>query len=335
MSNRPQTLIVALWLFSAVTGHAMARPGATPAPSPFAPSEINRPAPSPLVPGDLKRPIFDTTNPSYDTAAKAANSGSTVVAEVDGRTVTLGEVGDAIRALPANIAAQPFPDVYPGVLSQLIRQQALVIRAQHKALDEDPVVRRRMRQASERVLANELLAQEISATITEADLLDRYNKDVAGKPGPEEVHLRVIMLQNETAAKNIIVELRAGADFAALARRSSIDATASAGGDAGFTTQEKLTREVGSVAFAMQPGTFTPFPVRAGDAWFVLKVDERRHQPARAFPTVREELRQAILRERVPGVIAAAMADVRVRSYDVTGKESEASVGSLETGTSQ
>src|SRR5664280_1075764 len=97
MLNRPQKFIAALWLFSAVTGCAMAQSGATPALSPFAPGDLNRPAPSPFVPGDLKRPIFDTTNPSYDAAAKAPNSGATVVAEVDGRAVTLGEVGDAIR----------------------------------------------------------------------------------------------------------------------------------------------------------------------------------------------------------------------------------------------
>jgi hypothetical protein len=56
-----------------------------------------------------------------------------------------------------------------------------------------------------------------------------------------------------------------------------------------------------------------------------LKVDERRHQPNVAFSAMREELRQAMLREKAPAVIAAAVADVTVRAYDINGKEADAS----------
>ncbi len=281
--------------------------------------------PSPLAPGDLKRPIFDTQTPVYDTAGTQAKSAGTVVAEVDGRAVTLGDVGDAIRALPANVAGLPFADLYPGVLGRLIEQQALAIRAQRSGLDEDPVVRRKMKAASEQILANEFLTREIGGTITEAALLDRYNKDFAGKPGPEEVHLRVIMVPSETVAKDIVAELRAGADFAALAKRSSLDPTASSGGDAGFTTLDKLTPEAGAVAFSMQPGQFTAYPVRSGGNWFILKVEARRQEPAPPFNAMREQLRQDMLREGVADRVRAAMADVTVREYDVTGKEDDAS----------
>lgn len=278
-------------------------------------------APSPFVPGDLKRPMFDTITPSYGTAAKPADSAKTVVAEIEGRSVTLGDVFEAMRKLPASVAALAFPDVYPGVLSQLVRQQALVIRAQHRALDEDPLVRRKMTAASDQVLANEFLVQEISGSITEAALLDRYNKEIAGKPGPEEVHLRVIMVRTEQLAKQIIGELRAGADFAALAKRSSIDPTAMSGGDAGFATLDQFTSEVGAVAFAIEPGQITPFPVRAPEAWFVLKVEERRRQPTRSFFLAREQLRQEILHESAGPLIDATVASMTVREYDVTGKD--------------
>ena len=277
--------------------------------------------PSPLAPGDLKRPIFDTQTPVYDTAGIQAKSAGTVVAEVDGRAVTLGDVGDAIRALPANIAGLPFADLYPGVVGRLIEQQALAIQAQRSGVDEDPTVRRRMKAASEQVLANEYLAREIGGTITEAALLDRYNRDVAGKPGPEEVHLRVIMVSSEKTARDIEAELRAGADFGTLAKRFSLDPTASVGGDAGFVTLDKLTPEAGAVAFSMQSGQFTANPVRSGGNWFILKVDDRRREPAPPFNAMREQLRQAMMREGVAGIVKAALANATVREYDVNGKE--------------
>src|ERR1700709_2196688 len=97
--------------------------------------------PSPFAPGDLKRPIFDTTKPAYDAANQQERTASSVVAEVDGPAIALGEVGDAIKELPASVQSLPFSDLFPAVLTQLVRQQALVIRSQHQALDEEPTVR--------------------------------------------------------------------------------------------------------------------------------------------------------------------------------------------------
>jgi peptidyl-prolyl cis-trans isomerase C len=279
--------------------------------------------PSPFAPGDLKRPIFDTSTPVYGKADEQAKSAQTVVAEVDGRAITLGDVKDAIADLPPTARNLPFSELYPSIRGQLVRQQALVIRAQRHAVDEDPAVRRKLKAASDRVLISALLEQEISRSITEAALLERYNKDIAGKPGPEEVHVRVIMVPTEQEALAAIGELRGGANFAELAKRVSKDATALAGGDAGFVTIDGLTPEVGPVVFAMAPGQFTAFPVHSVGSWFVLKVEERRQQPTPPFSVVREDLRQAMLREGVSDVVKAALSDVTVREYDIVGKETD------------
>lgn len=283
-------------------------------------------APSPLAPGDLKRPIFDTSKIVSDTSHEQEKSATTVVAEVDGRAVTLGDVSDAIAELPPNMKSVPFDDLYPSVLDQLVRQQALVIRAQQQAVDEDPVVRRKLKAATNQVLADQMLQHEIMPTITEQALLDRYNKDIASKPGPDEVHLRVIMTSTEEAARALIAELKAGADFATLAKRSSTDSTASIGGDLGFLRMEGLNPEVGSVAFALPAGQFTPYPFRSSGGWFIVKVEERRSGKAVSFAEAREGLVQTMLKEGVADVIAKAMKDVTVREYNINGKEATGDV---------
>jgi peptidyl-prolyl cis-trans isomerase C len=285
-----------------------------------------KPDPSPFAPGDLKRPIFDTTKRVYDTANVEQKSANTVVAEVDGRAITLGDVKDAIAQLPPSMRDLPFADLFPGVLQKLVQQQALVIRAQRQALDEDPAVRRSIKAATERIFADAQLDHEISRSITEAALLARYGKEIAGKPGPEEAHVRVIMLSTEKAGMDIVNELRGGADFATLAKRSSLDTTAPVGGDVGFVVRDGLTPEIGAVVFATPPGQFAPYPVRAAGGWYVLKVEERRQQPTPSFPSVREQLRQEMLHDGVVDVANAALADVSVREYDINGKETEASM---------
>jgi len=284
-------------------------------------------SPSPFAPGDLKAPIFDTHTRVYDTTDVEAKTAGMVVADVDGRSVTLGDVRDAIAELPPAVRNLPFDDLFPGIRAQLVRQQALAIRAQRQALDEDPAVRRKIKTVSDRVLSDELLKLETARPITEAALLARYNAEVAGKPGPDEVRVRVIMLSTEQEAAGVIGELRGGADFAALARRLSKDATAASGGDAGFVTLDKLTPEVAGAVSALEPGRISAFPVRSGGAWFVLKVEERRQLPARPFSAVRQELVQTMIREGVPDVVSAALGAVTVRLFDMNGKEAEVLAG--------
>ncbi len=276
---------------------------------------------SPVAPPTLKAPVFDTTKPVYDTADRLKQSANNVVAEVDGRVITVGAVADAIKDLPATMQNLSYEDVFPIVVDQLIRTQALAIMAQHKGVDSDDVVRRRMKAASDHVLANETLRIEASKVITEQALLDRYNKDIAGKPGPEEAHLLVIMVPTEAAALGIMGELRQGADFAALAKRSSQDGTASVGGDLGFVERSALHPEIAALAFATQPGQLAPAPVESGGAWFVIKVEAVRRQPTPPFSAERDKLRQAIIQEAVPDIVRQALSGVTVRKYAITGKE--------------
>lgn len=311
MSPRKRWLLLALIPFvGSVVGGTTVQAQLAPAPDP-----------SPLAPGDLKKPIFDTQTPVYDTTHAAEKSAGTVVAEVDGRTVTLGDVGDAIKELPASVSALPFAELYPSVLAKLVRQQALVIRAQQQALDEDPAVRRKVKAAGDQVMADALLHQEISRTITEQKLLDRYNKEIAGKPGPEEVHVRVIMVPTEDAATALIAELKAGTDFATLAKKSSLDTTASVGGDLGYARLDGLNPEVGAVAFSLQPGQFAPYPVHSAGSWFIVKVEDRKRVGTPTFAEVRGRLIQEMLREGVGDVVTKALADATVREYSINGKE--------------
>ena len=280
-----------------------------------------RAAASPFAPGDLSKPAFDTTKPIFDSLPSLEQSAASVVADVEGRAITLGEIGDTIRGYPPAMAQLPFETLFPGVLEQMIRQQALVIRAQNQSVDEEPAIRRRMKAAADRTLAEEYLRREGGKEITEAALLERYKRDIEGRPGDEEVHARIVMVPTEKEAEAVIAELKAGADFAAVAKRSSKDTTAVAGGDLGFVTRSGMNAEIGSVIFASAPGHLAPYPVRSIGAWFVVRVDERRRRPAVPFQDAREQLYQAMLREAAARVTGVALEGLKVRQFDLLGRE--------------
>lgn len=291
---------------------------------PFALSALaqqRRPNPSPAAPGDLTKPEYDTTTPVYDPRLAEQKAAQTMVAEVDGRAITLGDVGDAIRALPPNSRTAPFETLYPLVLDRLIQQQALVIRALRQGLDDDPVARRRVKTAADHAMTEELLHKEIGAGITEQMLRDRFDRDFLGKPAPDEVHARIILAKTAEEASSLLAKLRAGTDFAELAKRASHDSTASTGGDLGFRRRDSLNAEIGSVAFALAPGQITAYPINAAGGWFLVRVDERRPGTRPPFEAVRESLFQDALRDGVTRVVEAALKGVTVRIFHITGQE--------------
>lgn len=115
------------------TKPAEAKPAAT-TPPPPAPT---KPAESAMRPGgeDILRPPSDP-----------------VVAIVEGQMIYLSDVGRAVPQLPENLRGLPFQTLFPVVLDRLIDHQALVLLALRQHLDNDPVVRREIEDATDRVL---------------------------------------------------------------------------------------------------------------------------------------------------------------------------------------
>lgn len=282
------------------------------------------PSPSAAGPMDLTKPQFDTETPHYDVTAAIRSAPNTVVAEVDGRPITLGQIGDAIRDLPIAIAQRPFDVLFPTTRDELIARQALVVRAHQTGVDEDPDVKRQIQASQDNILAQSYVKRQTASHVTEQMLLAAYNRIYVGKPGVDQVRFRLILVGTEREALDIIKELQGGADFATVAHRSSKDPTAVIGGAVAFVGRDGLTPEIGAVAFALTPGQLAPYPVASGGAWYVIKTEERRRAETPLFATVRESLRFYLQQQDVRAVVKDALDSVTVHEYAISGKEQPA-----------
>lgn len=274
---------------------------------------------SPVAPGDLTRPAFDTVTHPDVAIPTPEIAAATVVAEVEGTPITLGDVRDAMAALPPATNRFSFEELYPGVLEKLIKEQALVVRARQKSADQDAEFRRRAKALVDRELAESFMRQEIARQVTEAMMLDRYRRDYAGKPGPEELRARIIQTTTEAKAKEAITRLHAGEDFATVARQISQGTAADAGGDLGFVERDNLIPEIAGVLNGLSPGQFAPIPVRAAGGWMVLKLEERRDRPAPSFAEVRDQIQLALMKEAVGPFAEQAMDGLTIRRYGFAG----------------
>ena len=270
----------------------------------------DEPAGAPLAPNAprLKSPLL--ANPGEAIAAMATHldqEGDVVVMTVDGMPITQGEVADVIRTLPPSMGSLGMTELYRHALNVLLRQKAMVLNARKMGLDKDPAVLHASKIIFERLLSEAWLNKKADAAVTDQTLHARYDRDVAGKPGPDEVRARVILLPTEAEARAIIAKAQSGDDFAEMARSFSKDPTAPQGGDLGYVSLEAVSPEVGSAMFALAPGQITPYPVNSIAGFFVIRVEGRRQRETPTFDEVRGRLEREIRAEAVRDAVGSLL----------------------------
>jgi peptidyl-prolyl cis-trans isomerase C len=260
--------------------------------------------------------------PAPAAAAPAATPAAPdpVVAKVNGQPIYLSQVKAALQDMPPNAHSLPPETLFPVVLDQLIDGQALVVAAEKSGLDKDPTVRRQMQEAADHALETALLHKEITPLVSADAVRARYEKEVAGKPGEEEVHARHILVADEATAKKIIGELNKGGDFAALSKQYSKDpGAAQQGGDLGFFKKDEMVPAFADAAFALKPGQISQTPVHTQFGWHVIQVLERRRAPPPTFEQASVELRQKMIQEDVQQAVAKAKAAVTIEKFNLDG----------------
>jgi parvulin-like peptidyl-prolyl isomerase len=100
--------------------------------------------------------------------------------------------------------------------------------------------------------------------------------------------------QSRAAAQEVLKQLKAGADFAKLAREQSNDPSAANGGEIGYIEKGQVPPDFEKVAFELKPGTMSGV-VELETGLHIIKVHDRRGPRTAPFDEVRENLKQYLL----------------------------------------
>ena len=280
------------------------------------------PIPALVLAGALAATLLCASGAAWAQATPAGSGApapNPVVARVGTEEIHATDLAALARALPPEMRGLPQNQLYPMLLTQAVDRAALSQLARKQGVDKDPAVASAMKVAAEAALQNALLTQVIAPQVTEAKVRAAYDKKYAGKPGPEEVHARHILVKTEAEAKDIIAQLDKGADFAKLAKEHSIDSTAAKGGDLGFFTKDRMVAPFADAAFALKPGQWTQKPVQTQFGWHVIQLVERRTQPTPGFDEVVDQIRQNIVAETVQAEVARAKQGLTVQVFNPDG----------------
>jgi peptidyl-prolyl cis-trans isomerase C len=229
-------------------------------------------------------------------AAVAQPANDPVLAKVNGVEIRESELAlaeaDIGQSLPPG-AAEARRDA---LLSYLIDVTILATAAEAQKMQDTPGFARKLGFVRNKVLMEVLLDQATKAAVSEEAMRKLYEESVSKLTPEEEVRARHILVDSEDKAKEVIAKLKAGGDFAALAKEYSKDPGAAEGGDLGYFTKDQMVAEFADAAFKLKKGDISD-PVKTQFGWHVIKLEDRRQKPVPAFEQVKDQIEQFLVRK--------------------------------------
>jgi peptidyl-prolyl cis-trans isomerase C len=248
--------------------------------------------------------------PSLAQPAPATPPGDPIVAKVDGEEIRFSDLANAAQELPEELRGAP---------AQMLAGRAVAAAARRAGLDKDEAVRARIRRAEEQELQQAYLSRELAGRVTEERIRAAYDAEIRARPAEEEVRARHILVPTETEAREALAEIRAGADFNAVAQRRSAGPGAREGGDLGFFKRGDMVPEFAEAAFALQAGQTSAAPVRSPFGWHIIRVDERRASAPPGFEEAREALRQRLFEGEINTLVERARSAAKIERFNLDG----------------
>ncbi|MBI2070284.1 MAG: peptidyl-prolyl cis-trans isomerase [Elusimicrobia bacterium] len=169
-------------------------------------------------------------------------------------------------------------------------------------------------QIADSLMVEGLLKKVKGLDVTEKEIKDAYetNRDRLGTP--ERIRLRHILVANRQTADDTMIALKAGADFGKLAQARSMDqATGQKNGELGLFSPGMLTPEIEKAVFGLKPGEISEV-VQTQMGFHILQVTEKLPAKPAQFKDIKENLRGALLQQKISQVLPAYLEELRAKA---------------------
>jgi peptidyl-prolyl cis-trans isomerase D len=145
--------------------------------------------------------------------------------------------------------------------------------------------------------------------VGETELKQYYGQHIGEYQVPERVKVSHILFKTEAKtpdeiaatekkARDVLAEVRAGKDFAELARANSEDASAAKGGDVGWIVRGQTVKEFEDTAFNMKPGQVSDL-IKTTYGFHIVKVFDKQAAHLQTFEEVRNQIREQLEKQQL------------------------------------
>jgi peptidyl-prolyl cis-trans isomerase C len=247
-------------------------------------------------------------------AAQTAPTADTVLATVNGVNITLGDVIVTREGLPEQYKALPDEQLFTGLVDQLVQQEVLRQSA-GEALS--PRQTRALAALQRNYLANESLLSGIKDAASDAAVQKAYDEKYAHIDPATEYHAAHILVDSEEKAKQLMVEIQGGKDFAEVAKTNSLDGSSANGGDLGWFGLGVMVKPFEDAVIAAKVGEPVG-PIKSDFGWHLILVSETRNKAAPALEEVKPQIAAELQKTAIDAFIKTKMDAAKVERPDIT-----------------
>lgn len=150
--------------------------------------------------------------------------------------------------------------------------------------------------------------------ISDADFKAYFAKNHAQFDTAEQVRARHILVADEKTADTVEAKLKAGGNFADLAKQYSTDtASKGTGGELGFFARGKMVPAFSDAAFALKVGA-TSAPVKSPFGWHIINLEERKPAVIATLASAHDQIKDALTAQQNQQLIPAFMQSLRAKA---------------------
>ena len=215
---------------------------------------------------------------------------------------------------------QDSPEFRNNLREILITREILYQEAVKRKLDKNADYQTQLDLAKQQIILA-VLIDDLSKKLTpsEADVRKEYERVKAERGGEvgKQYKSRHILVKEEADAKQIIADLDAGGDFAAIAKEKSQDTgTKEEGGQLDWSEAEGYVQPFGEALKALKKGERTKEPVKTSYGYHIIELEDVKSVPFPEFDQVKPQIQQQLATKVRDDYIADLRAKAKVQKID-------------------
>ncbi len=231
-----------------------------------------------------------------------------VIAVVNGTEITFGDI-QIYMSSKAATGAPPDPG---NILNEVINRELIKQAALKEGLDKDEDFKKALEIQRTTLLVNAMLSKKVeSVDLSDEALKKEYDEQIKNAP-KKEYKARHILVKSEDEAKQVIKQLKDGADFVKLAKEKSIGPSGPNGGDLGWFKPDMMVPEFSDAVARLKDGEITEQPVKTQFGWHVIKLEETRDVKPPSFESMKEKLRSIVANKAIQNYLSELHKNAKV-----------------------
>jgi peptidyl-prolyl cis-trans isomerase C len=215
------------------------------------------------------------------------------LATVNGKPVPMARVDALIKT--ATHGQEAPPEVKAQAKDQVVMREIFAQEAEKQGIASTADYKMQLDLVRQTVLINTLFQNFIKAhPVSDAEAQAEYTKIKAEQSGME-FHARHILVDSEDEAKKLIAQIKNGAKFEDLAKKSSKDTgSAENGGDLDWAKPSAYVPEFSTALQGLKKGQMTDTPVKTQFGYHIIRLEDTRTAQFPGFDEVKEKVKQQL-----------------------------------------